>query len=116
MTMPGQRCAYGTRLTRADARGVRLLSAAGGLEDVDGYASAAMCSGTGGHEPWMRTFYNADGVALPSTSHSVMGTQAASTPMNHGAGNDTYTRARIRLYSRDGKLSTLVHTSNSYRG
>ena len=62
------------------------------------------------------TFYDDDGVALPTTSHSVVGTQAASSPMNHGAGNDNFTRARIRLYSRDGKLSTLVHTSNYYRG
>ena len=78
MTMPGQRCAYGTRLTRADARGVRLLSAAGGLEDVDGYASAAMCSGTGGHERWMRTCSSHAGVPVYSPVATVNKTRVAS--------------------------------------
>jgi hypothetical protein len=64
------------------------------------------------------TFFDEDGAALAPSSHSVVGTQAASSPMNHGAGGGTFTRARIRLYSRvqGTKLGTLVHTSNVYRG
>jgi hypothetical protein len=64
------------------------------------------------------TFFDDDGTALAPSSHSVVGNQAASSPMNHGAGNDTFTRARIRLYSRvwNTKLVTVVHTSNYYRG
>jgi hypothetical protein len=64
------------------------------------------------------TFFDDDGVALAPSSHSVVGSQAASSPMNHGAGGRTFTRARIRLYSQlEGtRLSTLVHTSNVYRG
>lgn len=64
------------------------------------------------------TFFDDDGVALAPSSHSVVGTQAASSPMNHGAAGRTFSRARIRLYSQvEGtRLATLVHTSNVYRG
>jgi hypothetical protein len=61
-------------------------------------------------------FTDDDGQSVAS-SHSVTGTQAASIPLNHGAGNDTFIRARINLYAGpNAGAGTLVHTSVNYRG
>jgi hypothetical protein len=63
------------------------------------------------------TFFDDDGGTV-SSSHTVVGAQTASVPLDHGAGNDTFTRVRIQLYSHPYgvRMGTLVHTSNAYRG